>query len=101
MICECPENSFIQEGVGIVPTANLEYDAMDLLDRQSFVDQLMNVAQTLSENKKSACYAINGEWGIGKTFVLDMFEKTIRDIGQDGTVLSKYLVFHYNCWQYD
>ena len=38
--------------MGIVPTANLEYDAMDLLDRQSFVDQLMNVAQTLSENKK-------------------------------------------------
>lgn len=87
--------------MGIVPTANLEYDAMDLLDRQSFVDQLMNVAQTLSENKKSACYAINGEWGVGKTFVLDMFEKAIYDIGQDGTVLSRYLVFHYNCWQYD
>lgn len=84
-----------------MPTANIDYDTIDLLDRQPFVEQLMNVAQTLSENRKSACYAINGEWGVGKTFVLDMFEKTIRDIGQDGTVLSRYLVFHYNCWQYD
>lgn len=84
-----------------MPIANIDCDVLDLLDRQSFVDQLVNVANTLSDNKKSACYAINGEWGIGKTFVLDLFERTIRNIGQEESVLSRYLVFHYNCWQYD
>lgn len=74
---------------------------IDLLDRGEFIDQLIRVAETLSENKKNACYALNGEWGVGKTFVLNSFEEQLRMYGMEGTTLSKYLVFHYNCWQYD
>ena len=74
---------------------------IDLLDRQGFIDQLVNIAELLSANKSSARYAINGEWGVGKTYVLDAFEEKIRPYGQEGSTLSKYLVFHYNCWQYD
>ena len=33
--------------------------------------------------------------------VLDLFEKQIRDYSQEGTTLGKFLVLHYNCWQYD
>lgn len=80
---------------------NIITEVLDMLDRQPFVEQLIRVANMLADNKKNACYAINGGWGVGKTYVLDMFEKQIRDYGQEGTTLDKFLVFHYNCWQYD
>lgn len=76
-------------------------ETIDLLDRGEFIDQLIRVAETLSENKKNACYALNGAWGVGKTFVLNIFEEQLRAYGQEGSTLSRYLVFHYNCWQYD
>ena len=85
-----------------VPSASEEKCcAADLLNRQEFVQQIISVAETLSENKRSACYAINGEWGVGKTFVLKEFEKQISEFGQGESTLNKYLVFHYNCWEYD
>lgn len=74
---------------------------LDLLDRQPFVDRLIGITNMLADSKKNACYAINGGWGVGKTYVLDMFETQIRDYGQEGTTLGKFLVLHYNCWQYD
>lgn len=74
---------------------------LDLLDRQPFIDQLIAVVETLAESRRNACYAINGSWGVGKSYVLDRFEKQIARYHTEGTTLSKYLVFHYNCWQYD
>lgn len=74
---------------------------IDLLDRQEFVDQIHNIALTLARNKKSKCYAINGGWGVGKSFVLDMFEEQAQKYGQEGTVLDQYVIFRYNCWEYD
>lgn len=76
-------------------------ETIDLLDRGEFIDQLIRVAEILSENKKNACYALNGAWGVGKTFVLNIFEEQLRAYGREGSTLSRYLVFHYNCWQYD
>lgn len=74
---------------------------IDLLDRQEFVDRVLTVADSLSTNKKNACYAINGGWGVGKTFVLNMLEKQISIVHQEGSTLPKYLVFRYDCWEYD
>lgn len=85
----------------VVPEQGMIAESLDLLDRQPFVDQLIGIANMLADNKKNACYAINGSWGVGKTYVLDMFEKQIRNYGQEGTTLGKFLVLHYNCWQYD
>lgn len=83
-----------------VPDTN-QSDRIDLLDRQEFVDQIHNIALTLAHNKKSKCYAINGSWGVGKSFVLDMFEEQAQKYGQEGTVLDQYVIFRYNCWEYD
>lgn len=74
---------------------------IDLLNRQEFIDRILQVAGALSQNKKNACYAVNGAWGTGKSFVMDMFEKQAKVVGQERTTLSRYLVFHYNCWEYD
>lgn len=78
-----------------------ETSKLDLLDRQEFVDRMLTIANSLSENQKNACFAVNGNWGVGKSFVLDMFEEQAKDIGVEGEVLPRYLIFRYNCWEYD
>ena len=78
-----------------------EQQLQDLLNRQPFVDQLISVTNILAENKKNACFALNGSWGIGKSFVLKMFEEQVSDIQTPATTMGKYLLFHYDCWKYD
>lgn len=70
---------------------------IDILNRKEFVDQVFILLETLSEANSSCTLALNGRWGSGKSFVLTMLEHQLREY-QDG---EKYLVFHYNCWQYD
>lgn len=81
--------------------ANTTDNAVDLLNRQEFIDKVFNIIETISQNKRNVCFAINGEWGSGKTWLLDKLEQKLRLQGQEGTTLNKYFVFHYNCWQYD
>lgn len=85
----------------IMPVAIEDTSPKDLLNRQAFVDQLIDVADTLAKCRKNSCYAITGSWGSGKSFVLDMFETQASKIGLEGTTLDKYLIFRYNCWEYD
>ena len=65
---------------------------IDILDRQQFVDDVVRIIRQLSVNKKNTTFAINGAWGVGKTFVLDMLEEQLE---------PDYIVFHYNAWEYD
>ena len=73
----------------------------DMLGREAFIGQLVSIVEILASNKKNASYAINGAWGTGKTWILESFERRIREFYQEGTTLNKYVVFHYNCWEYD
>ena len=77
-------------------------ERVDALNRCGFVYNLVKIISGLSNTKKTASVALNGQWGCGKSFVLDMLEEKLsvfhssqRD--DDG----KYFVFRYNCWQYD
>lgn len=70
-------------------------DKQDVLNRQEFIDNVCNVVDVISQSKKGCCFAINGEWGSGKSFVLEKIEKRLR------TNEERYLVFHYDCWKYD
>lgn len=70
---------------------------IDLLNRQTIVDQMIHLLDILSDSRSSCTFALNGKWGSGKTFVLNMLERQLREY-QDG---EQYIVFHYNCWQYD
>lgn len=85
----------------VVIPERMNSSKLDLLDRQEFVDRMLTIANVLSENQKNACYAINGDWGVGKSFVLDMFEGQAKDIGVESEELPRYLIFRYNCWEYD
>ena len=66
----------------------------DLLNREKFVALLKDIVaqQSLNENNGFS-FAIDGRWGCGKTFVLDMLEDQLKN--------EEYLVLHYNCWEND
>lgn len=74
---------------------------IDILSRENIVEQLKKVILTLSDNHKSCTFALDGKWGCGKTFVLDMLEKEIADYQSPETAFDKFLLFHYDCWKYD
>ena len=76
-------------------------DKLDILNRAEFVEQLLKLVENVSANKASTCFAINGPWGCGKTFVLDMFQKELEQIQSEETFMDKYFVVRYDCWKFD
>ena len=73
----------------------------DILHRQEYVNKLIQVVNCISKKKSSCCFAIDGQWGSGKTYVLDMFEEKIRKYQSEEISDSRYFVFNFNCWKYD
>ena len=47
---------------------------IDILNREQDVDSIFKLLNTLSEANSSCTFAINGKWGCGKTFLLDMLK---------------------------
>lgn len=75
--------------------------SIDILNRQPFVDRLIQLVRYLADNHRGCTFAIDGQWGSGKSFVLDMFEKQISLFQSPEAAGDRYILFHYNCWQYD
>lgn len=76
-------------------------DKLDILNRKEFVNQLIKLVEYISANRSSTCFAINGVWGCGKSFVLDMFENELEEIQSEETNSEKYFIIRYNSWKYD
>lgn len=74
---------------------------IDILSRDKYVEQLLKIIQNISTTKASTCFAINGQWGCGKSFVLDMLEEQLNVIQSEETYTDKYFVIRYDSWQYD
>ena len=74
---------------------------IDILDRQPFVDRLIEIVRLIADNGRGCTFTIDGRWGCGKSFVLDMFEKQNEIISDEDTAISRYAIFRYNCWEYD
>ena len=77
-------------------SGNPEKKKVDILNREDFIDRTVRLVNMISSNKGNITFAINGEWGCGKTFVLEEIEKRLSEDES-----KKYLVIPYNCWQYD
>lgn len=58
---------------------------IDILNRGEFVDRLLRLVENISDKKSTTCFAINGAWGCGKSFVLDMFEEKLNVIQSEDT----------------
>lgn len=65
----------------------------DHLSRQPFINLLKNIIVNQSSNKNGFSVAIDGDWGSGKTWILDALESQLPN--------DEYLIFHYNAWEND
>ncbi len=72
---------------------------VDCLKRDKFVKMLVDLIEQLACDKRGSTFAIDGQWGIGKSFVINMLEKELKIT--DDEMSNKFLVCKYNCWQYD
>lgn len=76
-------------------------DKLDILNREEVVQRLITLVENISANKSSVSFALNGAWGCGKSFVLDMFQERLEAIQSDETSKDKYFVIRYNSWNFD
>lgn len=76
-------------------------EKLDILNRDDFIEQLLKLVENISSNKSSTCFALNGAWGCGKSFVLDMFEARLAAIQSEETSTDKYFIIRYNSWKFD
>ncbi len=68
----------------------------DYLSRQSYLDLLKSIIANQKNNPTGYSFAIDGEWGSGKTWILQELEKQLLKEKD-----NKYLIFHYNAWEND
>lgn len=70
---------------------------LDLLDRDEFIENVVKIVNQLSDINRGCCFAIEGGWGVGKTFVIEEIEERLKVIQSEETNCDRYFVFHYNC----
>ncbi len=63
----------------------------DKIGREEFVDKICGLVDSLQENK-NFCLAINGAWGSGKSFVLDMITEQLSQ-------KQEYIIIKYDAWE--
>ena len=77
-------------GVKMCEETNINVNEIDILGRGEFVNNCRLLINTIFETTKSSFIMIDGEWGVGKTFVMNMLDKDLKD---------EYTVIKYNCWE--
>ena len=73
----------------------------DILNRTQIVNRIKAFILKLSEDRKGYCFTINGKWGSGKSFILDLIETELKEYQSEETCDNQFFLVHYNCWQYD
>ena len=68
----------------------------DFLSRQPYLDLLKSIIANQCDNPIGYSFAIDGEWGCGKSWVLTELESQLKVENK-----NKYLIFHYNAWEND
>ena len=73
----------------------------DILNRTAYIEKLIKIIEIIADKHRNYCFAIDGKWGIGKTYVLEALEQALNEVQSEETSGDKYFIFHYNCWEYD
>lgn len=63
----------------------------DKIGRKEFVNKICGLVDSLNKNE-NFCLAINGAWGSGKTFVLDMITEKLSQ-------KQEYIIIKYDAWE--
>ena len=81
----------------------------DHLNRIQTVEDIIQIIKECTAKENPTTFSVEGEWGRGKTWLIDKVESALRGIdisSADGVMMSKhsdkeYLVFKYNAWEKD
>ena len=74
---------------------------IDILNRQDFIDKIISTVEYHSKKNLEASFSIQGEWGCGKSWILDRVFENLYDIQDEQIAGGRYCVFRYNAWKYD
>lgn len=66
---------------------------IDILNRDEIIEDLFNIVQSASINKAYCSFAIEGIWGVGKTFVLQKLEEKLEEQLKEETADNRYFYF--------
>lgn len=64
---------------------------IDKIDRTEIVEKMEYLIETLPHNH-NFCLALNGTWGSGKSFVIELLKEKLLEH-------SEYIVVHYDAWK--
>lgn len=81
----------------------------DLLMRRQMVDDISSIIRSCAEMEKPMAFSIEGEWGKGKTWIVEKIADTLVGIDvsseekckNKNTAIGDFLVFKYNAWEKD
>ena len=76
-----------------VITVNGKNDAMN---RKEITNNVCSLIKSSFSERESSFIMIDGEWGSGKSFVLDMIEEQLKEIYEDK---RHVIIIKYNCWE--
>ena len=79
--------------------AAIQLEEEDLLNFYPYAQKIKEIIQGYSSNPQPLTIGIYGEWGSGKTSMLNLIERHI-EIFQKNKDDKPYIKFHYNPWLY-
>lgn len=74
---------------------------IDVLDRKEFVDKVIQIIEYYSNKSQSVSFSIQGDWGSGKSWIINKVYNELYDIQDFDNCDSKYCIFTYNAWDFD
>ena len=66
---------------------------IDILNRENFIQTLYELITSYQKNNQVGGFAVYGNWGVGKTFILNKLEERLPS--------DTYMVLSYSAWEYD
>lgn len=73
-------------------TINTITDKNDFLNRNEIIEKLVEITKSIDCSNDNRSFAIEGEWGVGKSFIIDKFENKIKSE-------NDIIIFKYNAWE--
>lgn len=75
---------------------------LDLLNRGNDIKQILSVIEQLSNrNDTTVSFAIEGDWGCGKTWLINNLAAELYNMQDIDIPGGKYCVLKFNPWEYD
>ncbi len=81
----------------------------DRMHREQTVESIVSVIKTCIDSRKTTTFSIEGNWGQGKSWIIEKIEACLKGIDLSKNYLeeefnktkSDYFIIHYNAWEKD